>query len=120
MKKKDTSKSTILVISMGFLFLNLVFTWQWALYVSFGVGLIGIISVKLSQLVEKGWFGLSKILSYIIPTILVGVVFFLILFPISLIARIFTKDPLMLSNKYNSYFIPVSSTFDKENLKKTW
>lgn len=118
--KKDTAKSTILVISMGFLFLYLVFSWQWSVYVSLIVGITGIISDKLSKIIEKGWMGLSRILSYIIPSILVGIVFFLVLFPISLISKLFTKDPLMLSNKYSSYFINVNKEFSKSSFEKIW
>ncbi len=118
--KKDTSKSTVLVICTGFLILYLLFAWQWALIVSLVVGLAAIISGTLSRLIEKGWMGLAKILSYIIPSILLGIVFYLILFPISLISKIFTKDPLMLSPKYNSYFVTVSKESDKENLEKIW
>lgn len=118
--KKDTSKSTMLVISMGFLILYLLFAWQWAVIVSLGVGLIGIISSTLSSKVEWLWMKLARILSYIIPSVLLGIVFYLILFPISLISRIFTKDPLMLSNNYETFFVNIEKEFDKKSMEKIW
>ena len=51
--KKDTSKTTMLVISMGFLALFLLFTWKWAVFVSLGIGLIGIASDYLSIKIES-------------------------------------------------------------------
>jgi hypothetical protein len=33
---------------------------------------------------------------------------------------LFTKDPLMLSSKYNSYFINLEKTFDKKGMENTW
>jgi len=47
-------------------------------------------------------------------------VFFLFLFPISLFSKLFTKDPLMLSNKYDSYFIDVNKEMNTKDFEKTW
>jgi hypothetical protein len=118
--KKDTSKSTILVISMGFLILHLLLLWKWALIVSLCVGLMGIISNALSKNIEWAWLKLARILSYVIPTILLGIIFYLILFPLSLFSKLFRKDPLMLSNKYNTYFVNVEKSFDKKSMEKIW
>jgi len=63
---------------------------------------------------------LAQFLSYIIPNILLSIVYYLILFPISLLSKLFTKDPLMLSSKYDSYFIDVNKEMDKESFKKMW
>lgn len=118
--KKNLSQSTILVISMGFLMLYLVFTWKWTLIASFVIGVVGIVSSTLSRLIEKGWMKLSHLLSYIIPSILLGIVFYFILFPISLISRLFTRDPLMLSNTRETYFVSIDKVIDKKDFEKTW
>jgi len=118
--KTDTSKSTILIISMGFLILYLLFLWQWAVYVSLIVGVVGIISSYLSKKIEWGWMKLAKIMGYIIPNILLSIVFFLFLFPISLLSKLFSKDPLMLSEKYKTYFIDINKEMDKQSFEKIW
>ena len=118
--KTDTSKSTILIISMGFLILYLLFLWQWAVYVSLIVGVVGIISSYLSKKIEWGWMKLAKIMGYIIPNILLSIVFFLFLFPISLLSKLFSKDPLMLSEKYKTYFIDINKEMDKKSFEKIW
>jgi len=118
--KTDTSKSTILIISMGFLVLHLLFGWQWAVILSLLTGLVGIISSAVSKKIEWAWMKLARILSHIIPSILLGVVFYLFLFPISLISKLFTKDPLMLSMKYNSYFVNIEKEFEKKSMEKLW
>ena len=118
--KSDTSKSTVLVISMGFLILYLIFSWQWAVLVSLIVGIIGIISNSLSRIIERGWMELARLLNYIVPSILLGIVFYLVLFPFSLISKLFTKDPLMLSEKHNTYFIEIKKEFDKKSFEKIW
>ena len=74
----------------------------------------------LSDIIEWAWMKLSQLLSYIIPNILLSIVYFLFLVPISLLSRLFTKDPLMLSKKYNTYFIDINNEIDIKSFKKTW
>ena len=119
-KQKETSKTTMLVISMGFLAIYLIFSWNWAVWVSLGAGITGIISERLSKRIEWLWMKLAKVLSYIIPNILLTLVFFLILFPLALLSRLFNKDPLMLSPKYKTYFIEINQEMEKSSFNKTW
>ena len=121
MKTSDTSKSTILVICMGFLVIFLVSKGKWALYTSLGVGVVSLASSYISQKIEWGWTKLSELLGMIVPNILLSVIFFFFLFPISLIARLSRKDSLMLSKKYNSYFVDTENRqMDKKSFEKTW
>ncbi len=119
MKQMNTTK-TILVISMGFLILYLIFGWQWAVIVSLIVGLTGVFSNYLSALIEKGWMKLALLLSSIVQPVILTMVFYLFLFPVSLVSRIFTKDPLRLSGKYDSYFINTDKEFNKQSFEKIW
>ncbi|HCW08656.1 MAG TPA: hypothetical protein DGG95_14955 [Cytophagales bacterium] len=118
--KIDTSKSTILIISMGFLMLYWVFSWQWAVSVSLIVGVVGILSTYLSKKIESVWMKIAQLLGYIIPNILLSLVFFLVLYPISLLSKLFRKDPLMLSKEYGTYFIDINKEMDKKSFEKIW
>jgi hypothetical protein len=117
---KDTSKATILVIAMGFLIIHLVFSLKWAVYVALGVGLVGIISDEGSKKIEWIWSKLSFVLSKIIPNILLASLFYLVLFPLSMLSKLFIKDPLLLKNKYDSLFIDVKPSSIKESMEKIW
>jgi ABC-type multidrug transport system fused ATPase/permease subunit len=118
--KPDNSKSTILVISTGFLVLYFIFSWEWAIIVSLIIGVTGILSSFLSRKIEWLWMKLSKLLGYIVPNILLSIIFYFFLFPISVLFRLFNKDPLMLSKKYNSFFIDVNRKTDKKSFEKMW
>ena len=118
--KTNTSKSTILIISMGFLVIYLVFAWQWAIIVSLIIGIVGITSSFLSKKIEWGWMKLANLLGYIVPNILLSIVFFLFLWPIALISKLFNKDPLMLSQKYKTYFITINKEIEKKDFEKIW
>lgn len=118
--KKDNSKATMLVISMGFLFLYIAFSWHWAAIVSFIIGVTGALSSFVSQKFEWLWMKFADILGFVIPNILLSLVFYLLLFPVSLLARIFNKDPLMLSREYKSHFIDINKDTEKSSFEKTW
>lgn len=36
------------------------------------------------------------------------------------LSKIFTKDPLMLSGEYGTYFIDINREMDKKSFEKTW
>ena len=116
----EKSKSTILVICVGFLLIYLKFHWRWSIITSVVIGLIGILSPFLSRQVEWLWTKLSKLLSYIVPNILLTIIFYFFLFPIALLSRLFNKDPLMLSGKYKTYFIDMNKAVDKKSFENIW
>ncbi len=118
--KSDNSKTTVLVIVVGFLALHLIFNLKWALTVSFVIGLAGVFSAYLSKKIHWLWMKLSEVLGLIVPNILLSLVYYLVLFPISILFRIFNKDPLMLSKNYDSYFVNVNRNYDKKSFENTW
>ena len=113
--KTDTSKSTMLVISTGFLAMHLIFHWPWAAGVALAAGIVGIVSASLSRKIEWVWMKIGGVLGYIVPNLLLSLVYFLFLCPLSLLSRLFGRDPLMLSGKYRSYFIDVHREVDKDS-----
>jgi hypothetical protein len=118
--KTDPVK-TVLTISVGFIVVYLLSKWRWALSVSLIVGLIGIFSPYLSRKVEFLWMKLTWLLSLILPNILLGIIFYLFLFPISLLSKLFRKkDILLLKNNYSTTFKETNKTFDKVSFEKPW
>lgn len=118
--KKDTSAKTILVITLGFLGLYLIFEQDWMMYTALIVGVLGAVSDRAAVKIEWLWFRLAHILSHIIPPLLLTAVFYLFLFPVALVSRWFTKDPLLLHNKYSSTFTDVAEVDIKKSMEKTW
>jgi hypothetical protein len=118
--KSNNSKSTILVIVLGFIVMHLLFAWEWAIIVSLVVGIFGISSEYISQKIEWIWYMITRVLQHILPNILLMLVFFLILFPLSILYKLFHRDLLMLSNKHNTYFVNVNKKVDKSSFEKSW
>jgi hypothetical protein len=91
------------------------------LRISIIIGLLGAISDKASLVIDKIWFKISHILSLIVPNILLGLIFYLILLPIALLSRIFKKDdPLMLYNNKESLFKNKTQKFKNISFEKPW
>ena len=118
--KSDPVK-TVLVITVGMLVVFMFTKWQWAIYVSLIVGILGILSETVAQKIEWVWMKLTWILSLIIPNILLTFVFYLFLTPIALISRLFgEKDQLGLKNNKSSMFKTSNKNFEPQSFEKTW
>ena len=68
--------------------------------------ILGIINSKLLYPLNKAWVKFGEILGMIIAPIVMGLVYFIILTPISFLVRLFGKDLLKLKkNKSSTYWI---------------
>jgi len=112
---------TILVITLGFLLLYFIFKWEWTLIAAFAAGIFGVISEKTGKMVQFIWDKLTTLLGFIVPTLLMTLIFYLVLFPVAIISRLFgQKDPLKLKNRYESLFTEYSRKIDKTFFTKPW
>ena len=116
MKKFESNTyKTILTICIGLLIIYVFTEVKVLITISIVLGLIGIISKYLSKKIEWMWFKFSEILSYIIPNIILSVIFYFLLFPISIFSKIFRKEDL-LQKKYNgSTFLKTTKEFDSNS-----
>ncbi|TVQ01099.1 MAG: hypothetical protein EA359_14475 [Balneolaceae bacterium] len=119
MQQKENTKSTVLVITTGFIVIYFFTSWHFMLIAAIVTGVLGI-SDRVSKLIHITWMGLARLLSYIIPNILLALIFYLILFPLAMISRLQYKDPLMLSSAHKSYWVKDEQIPSKESFEKTW
>jgi hypothetical protein len=117
----STPDKTILTISTSLIILFLLVGWKWLLYTSLVNGLVGIFSPYISRRIDWLWMKLAWTLSLVIPKIILTIIFYLFLFPIATLAKIFRKsDPLMLKNTSISTFKVKDKSFDKASFQKLW
>jgi len=91
-KIKSNPIKTMLTISVGFLVVFIITKLNWALLVALVVGLIGLFSTFLSKQIEFLWLKLAWFLGLIVPNILLSAIFYLFLFPIAVLSKIFGKN----------------------------
>lgn len=117
--EKDKTKTTVLTISMGFLLIYFFTEIRIFLYISLIVGILGL-SDYVSRIIDKLWMGLTKLLSYIVPNILLTFVFYLVLFPFALINKVVNKDTLFLSPDHETYWVEDENEPDPKSFEKPW
>lgn len=111
----------MLTISTGFLLIFIITKLNWTLLIAFCIGVIGLFSTFLSKQIEFLWNKLAWLLSLIVPNILLSVIFYLFLFPIALLSKVFSKnDSFKLKNNADSVFITPNKEFNKNSFEKPW
>ncbi len=111
---------SMLVIAAGFVGLWFVYNAKWMLIAAFLVALVGALSVKLTSGITWLWFKLAQILGWVNSKVLLGIVFYLFLFPISFLMKIFSKTALILNSGKSSYFSERNHTYKPEDLENIW
>lgn len=118
---KTNPSQTALTIVTGFIVIYFVTKWDAVLWVSLVVGLMAVFSTYLRQKIDFLWMKLAWVLSLIVPNILLSIIFYLLLFPIALLSRLFgNKDPLHLKNNQDSHYVNCDKDFDKTSFEKPW
>ena len=117
---KNKILETSLVLTTGFLLVFWLTKTEFFLYLSFAFGFIGIFIQPLARLVTILWFKLADVLNYVFSRIILGAIFFLVLFPISLMYRRTNKDKLQLKNTGSTNWFERNKKYSGADLENTW
>ena len=117
---KDIQDISVLIL--GFVLLFFIFRWNGFLWIGGLLGIPGLTSLSLRTYILKGWYKLGSVLGFINSRIILGAIFYLILTPIALLSRIFSKDKMQLKKgpKKGSYFIIRNHVYTSEDFKNPW
>jgi hypothetical protein len=111
---------SILIITLGFLLLFILFKKPVLLYISLGVGTVSLMSPIMMEFVLLIWDKIALILGWINTRILLAAIFYLFLLPIALLTRLTARNLLQLKNTGGSVFNTRNHTYTKEDLENTW
>lgn len=111
---------TSLVLTTGFLLIYLLTKNDLFLYLAFAFGITGIFVKPLAKYIAIAWFKLADILNYFISKIILGTLFFVVLFPVSLMYKISNKDKLRLKRSKSSIWIERNHTYSSADLENIW
>ena len=121
--KVSSNKSFGIVFSIFFLLisvyplLNNDPIYYWSLFVSFIFLVLGLMNSKILSPLNLLWFKFGILLGKIVSPFVMGIIFFLVVTPISIILKIFGKDVLNLKfNNNKTYWIVKDGP--KSNMKK--
>lgn len=111
---------TGLVLTTAFLVIYLLTQNNMFLYLALTVGISGIFVKPVAKYIAIAWFKLADILNFFVSRIILGTLFFIILFPISLLYRIANKDKLRLNRSDKSTWIERNHKYSSEDLQNIW
>ena len=121
--KISSNKNFGIVFSIFFLLISIYLLlnnnpiYYWSLFVSFIFLVLGLMNSKILSPLNLLWFKFGILLGKIVAPIIMGVIFFLVVTPISIILKIFGKDVLNLKfNNNKTYWIEKNGP--KSNMKK--
>ncbi len=120
MKNKPSTTSTILIIVLGLLVLSYIFKNDTFVLVATLIGVFSMVFPILGKGVEWVWFKIAEVLGWINTRILLGIVFFVFLFPLALLTRLGKKNMLQLKRTNGSTFINRNHQYKKEDLENMW
>jgi hypothetical protein len=93
---KDQSRDTGMAMVLLVLIVFLSRKREGWLFVAMGLHVLNMIVPQIFRPVAVVWLGISDILGAIIPKVLLGIVFFLVVTPFAIIRRMLGKDSLKL------------------------
>ena len=118
---KLQSHTTILSIAFGFLLINFFLNSE---IITYGLLILmagSLFSIKFSNFIENKWNQIALILSYIVPNILLTLVFYCILTPLALLAKFFKSETdYITDNNSHSNYKNSKREFNKQFFEKTW
>ena len=121
--KVSSNKSFGIVFSIFFLLISIYPLlnndpiYYWSLFLSFIFLVLGLMDSKILSPLNLLWFKFGILLGRIISPIVMGIIFFLVVTPISIILKMFGKDVLNLKfNNNKTYWIVKDGP--KSNMKK--
>ena len=97
------------VDSANFLYVTIVFTVL-ALFPQF----------FLSGFIAKSWLKFGEAMSWVMSKIILGLLFYLFVFPISSLYRLLNKDLMMLKKRKDSYYTERNHLFEKKDIENPW
>jgi len=121
-KTEEVEKyKTILVIVIGMLVIHIITKYNWALYTALAVGLLGAVSEYMAGIINNVWLKIGMVLSYIVPNIILSIIFYVFLTPIAILSRIFgEKNQLNLKNTEKSIFKVRNTLYSTESFENPW
>jgi hypothetical protein len=117
---KGKYQETCLVIMTGLLVFWFVYHVKVLITIAIAIGIIGAFIPSIAKWIHWAWYKLADGMGWVMSKVLLSAIFFLFLFPIALIYRMFSKDTLQLKKKTDSYWTKRSHKYTDRDLEHVW
>lgn len=123
MEQRHSDKAvvqTLLVWVLVFLIVFFVRSERAWLMAAVVFAAIGVFLMPVARLIHRLWMALADGLSRVIPSLLLGAVFFIVLTPIALLMRVTRGSALVLKRRERSMLQELSKHYPPESFTKPW
>lgn len=117
---KNKSTETILVLVIACLVLYWFVGKKYLLIIALVLGFTGIFIPLLADKIHWIWMKLGHGMGYLTGRIILIIIFFFILYPLSLAAKLFRKDTIKIKPGTGSYFKDRNFVYTKESMENIW
>ena len=111
--------SSLIVIGTGFALLFLFFRKDWMLFVPV-VTMAGFVHAGFGEWIHRSWMKLALVLGWINSRILLTILFFVVLTPVALVARLLGKTSIRKQPANGTQLITRHHLFTKNDLQHPW
>ncbi len=122
---RERDLETILVLCVALVVIYF-FTKQqhnWLLKLSIVLGITGMMSKYLAAKISWAWLKLGELISLVMGKVILTIIFYVFLFPVALLARVFSKgkDSLQLNkSSSDSYYFTRNHKYVPKDLENVW
>ncbi len=122
MSESEKAKAQLVIVT-GLVVLYFIFSSKYP-YFLIAAAAIGVVSIAIpvaGDLIVKGWYKIAEILGAINGRILLSLVFFVVLVPVALLAKMGKKNPLALKRESKkSVFVDRNHKYTAKDLEQVW
>jgi large-conductance mechanosensitive channel len=117
---REKALETIIVLAFASLIASLWLHVGWLIYVSIGLLAISFISKRLTALIGKGWLSFSNYLGVVMNYVLMFIIFYIFLSPLSFFQRLGGKNQILKKGKEDSHFYKRNHLYTKKDIENPW
>ncbi|MCC6725124.1 MAG: hypothetical protein IT258_11485 [Saprospiraceae bacterium] len=118
---KNRQTETCLVIATGLLVIYLLHPAKPLIYAAITLGVLGAFVPSIAKWVDWAWYKLAEGMGWVMSKVMLSVVFFVFLFPIAMLSKVFgKKDSLQLKKKTGSYWSERNHRYEAKDLENVW
>ena len=117
LNSKEQPLKTILVMVLGFMGLSYFLKIPVLSAVAAGIGIMALLSGWLALKLHQGWMGLAGVLGRIFPPVFMGIIYFCILSPIGLLARVIHRRS---EKGPKTNFVNSDKLYNQDDLRNMW
>lgn len=127
-KLKQSPEAIVLGLVSGLVGIYLILRWrfdndvQGLIYAATAIGLISAVSQRVASVIAQGWMFLGMAMGKVVGSVLLTIVYFLFLTPISVLQKVFSGKGKfkMKAPNAGSTWIDREHNFKKDDLKELW